>query len=262
MRFTKMHGLGNDYVYVDCFHEKVPEAPAALSVSVSRRRRGIGSDGLILIEPCENADARMRIFNADGSEALMCGNGIRCVGKYLYDSGICPKTDMAIMTKSGVRYLSVEVQNGVAVGATVDMGEPVFGDAILCEGFVAHPVSMGNPHAVIFCKENVDDETFMRFGPRIEKSPLFPGGVNVEFTAVNGDDEIAVRVWERGSGPTDACGTGACAAFAAANRLGYVKSRANVALPGGALAISLREDGHILMYGPAETVFTGEWKDA
>ena len=255
MRFTKMHGLGNDYVYVDCFHEETPTDPSALSVAVAKRRTGIGSDGLILIEPSTVADARMRIYNADGSRAKMCGNGIRCVGRYLYDHGIVKKHQMEIETDSGIKYLSVPDTGDIRV----DMGKSVVSEDITVNGYPITPVSVGNPHAVIMFSEQVSDAVFYKDGPLLEKHEVFPGGVNVEFCVLKEDGSIDVRVWERGSGETAACGTGACAVFAAYHAKGLVGNSAKVFLPGGPLLIEADKTGEIYMTGPAVTAFTGEW---
>jgi len=213
MRFVKMHALGNDYVYVDCVRQAPPETPAALAIEVSRPHTGIGADGLILILPSAAADARMRIYNADGSEALMCGNGIRCVGKFVYDSGLCKKETLRIETQSGIKTLHMQIKNGIAVGASVDMDPPRFGKAdvpVLCADaqgltleaagheFLLHCVSIGNPHAVCFFWP--DDALFYAAGPVLENHPAFPNRANIEFCTVLGEHELRMRVWERGSG--------------------------------------------------------------
>ena len=266
MRFVKMQALGNDYVYVDLFHQRLPKPPEQLAVEVSRPHFGVGADGLILIEPWEDADAKMRVFNADGSEALMCGNGIRCVGKYLYDSGICRREQLRIQTGAGPRLLTLQVEKGLCVGASVDMGQPVFeGEATAVQAagqsWLLQKVSMGNPHGVCFLPQLPQDALFHAAGAALERAPIFPHRANIEFCQVQGQDRLAVRVWERGSGETLACGTGACAAAAAAIRAGFTGPRVTVALPGGELDIRWQEDGHVLMTGPAQVSFTGEWPD-
>ncbi len=263
MRFTKMHGIGNDYVYVNCFEEKV-EDPAAVSVAVSDRHFGIGSDGLILIKPSEKADCEMDIYNADGSRAMMCGNGIRCVGKYVYDRGIAKKDVIFVDTQSGIKRLEVKAENGKAAALTVDMGRPVCGtpgEEILVDGekqsFTF--VSMGNPHAVVF----VDDPgkiDLPAVGPKFEFHERFaPDRVNTEFVRVIDRGHIKMRVWERGSGETMACGTGACASAVASMLSGFTDSTVEVELLGGKLTITWdKEKDTVFMTGPAAEVFTGE----
>ncbi len=264
MRFIKMHGLGNDYVYIDCFNNPVPMDPSALSVQVSKHHFSIGSDGLILIEPSGAADASMRIFNADGSEAEMCGNGIRCVAKYVYDTGICKKADLQIETKSGIKRVGLVIENGAAVAARVDMGEPKLGFVnehvrALGEDVALTTVDMGNPHAVVFVDELPGDGRFFRLGSGIEYHQLFPKRINVEFVKVVARDVLEVRVWERGSGETLACGTGACASLVAAVANGLCDRKAKVSLKGGDLVIEWNEDDrHVYMEGPATIAFTGE----
>lgn len=266
MRFYKMHGIGNDYVYVDCFHGPPVRDPSALAIAISRPHYGVGADGLILIEPSMAADARMRVFNADGSEAKMCGNGIRCVGKYLYDSGLRRKQALRVETASGVKALEMRIESGVAVGARVDMGAPEAAPApvpIAAAGreFLVHPVSMGNPHAVVFLEEALSDADFAAAGPEIERHPRFPDRANVEFCLVEAPDRLRVRVWERGSGETLACGTGACAALVAACLQQRTGRAAEVSLRGGSLLIEWGENGRVYMTGPAELAFAGEWRD-
>ncbi len=264
MRFIKMHGLGNDYVYIDCFNNPAPADPAALSERVSKHHFSVGSDGLILIEPSDRADAAMRIFNADGSEAEMCGNGIRCVAKYLHDKGIAKKTDLTIDTKSGVKRVGLVIEGGVAVAARVDMGEPQVGMVsalvrALGEDVALTTVDMGNPHAVLFADELPGDGRFFRLGSAIEYHQLFPKRINVEFVKVAAEDALEVRVWERGSGETLACGTGACASLVAAVSNGLCDRKAKVTLKGGDLVIEWNEqDNHVYMEGPATIAFTGE----
>ena len=270
MRFTKMQGIGNDFILVDGFDRPV-EAPGALAKRLCDRHFGVGADGLVLALPCDGADARMRIFNSDGSEAEMCGNGIRCLGKLLYDSGQCRRSPLRVETAAGTLTLEIEAEGGAARRVTVDMGAPRFEpgripvDAptnaltLTAEGrelaFIA--VGMGNPHAVTF-DLYPDDETFLRLGPLLERHPAFPRRANIEFCRPDGRGGVDVRVWERGDGPTLACGTGACAVVAAGASRGLLPRTATVRLPGGALQIRWGDDGHLYMTGPAETVFTGE----
>ena len=275
MKFTKMHGIGNDYIYVNCFEEGIPADPAALSRRLSDRHFGIGSDGLILIRPTENGDAMMDLYNADGSRAMMCGNGIRCVGRYVYERGIAKKETLRIDTLSGVKTLHLDVANGMVQSIEVDMGEPVLEPAsipVLLPGeravsvpvemgddvFSVTCVSMGNPHCVLFV-EDVDALDLEELGPRFEWNPLFPQGVNTEFIQPLPDGSLKMRVWERGSGETWACGTGACASVVAACLCGKAKRQSVVHLRGGDLSIHWREeDGHVMMRGPAAFVFDGE----
>ena len=275
MKFTKMHGIGNDYIYVNCFEEEIPADPAALSRRLSDRHFGIGSDGLILIRPTENGDAMMDLYNADGSRAMMCGNGIRCVGRYVYERGIAKKETLRIDTLSGVKTLRLDVANGTVQSIEVDMGEPVLEPAsipVLLPGeravsvpvemgddvFSVTCVSMGNPHCVLFV-EDVDTLDLEELGPRFEWNPLFPQGVNTEFIQPLPDGSLKMRVWERGSGETWACGTGACASVVAACLCGKAERQSVVHLRGGDLSIHWREeDGHVMMRGPAAFVFDGE----
>ena len=275
MKFTKMHGIGNDYIYVNCFEEGIPADPAALSRRLSDRHFGIGSDGLILIRPTENGDAMMDLYNADGSRAMMCGNGIRCVGRYVYERGIAKKETLRIDTLSGVKTLRLDVANGTVQSIEVDMGEPVLEPAsipVLLPGeravsvpvemgddvFSVTCVSMGNPHCVLFV-EDVDALDLEELGPRFEWTPLFPQGVNTEFIQPLPDGSLKMRVWERGSGETWACGTGACASVVAACLCGKAERQSVVHLRGGDLSIHWREeDGHVMMRGPAAFVFDGE----
>ena len=275
MKFTKMHGIGNDYIYVNCFEEEIPADPAALSRRLSDRHFGIGSDGLILIRPTENGDAMMDLYNTDGSRAMMCGNGIRCVGRYVYERGIAKKETLRIDTLSGVKTLHLDVANGTVQSIEVDMGEPVLEPASIPvflpgERAVSVPVemgddvfsvtcvSMGNPHCVLFV-EDVDALDLEELGPRFEWNPLFPQGVNTEFIQPLPDGSLKMRVWERGSGETWACGTGACASVVAAYLCGKAERRSVVHLRGGDLAIHWREeDNHVMMRGPAAFVFDGE----
>ncbi|MBR7038669.1 MAG: diaminopimelate epimerase [Oscillospiraceae bacterium] len=276
MRFSKMHGISNDYVYVNGFTEQVDD-PAAVSIFVSDRRCGIGSDGLILILPSDKADCRMRMFNADGSEGMMCGNGIRCVGKYAYDHGIVNTPHLSVETKSGIKYIDLQIEDGVAVGATVDMGKAILRPAdipVLADGetFVARPlevdgktyeatcVSMGNPHCILFMEDDPMGLDLAAIGPHFENHPLFPERINTEFVRVIDDHTLFMRVWERGSGETFACGTGACAVAVAAVLNGICPrgETITVKLRGGDLQIVWKEDGTVLMTGPATHVFDGE----
>ena len=266
MRFVKMHGIGNDYVFVDCFHECLPEPPETLAPKVSAQHYGIGSDGLILILPSDICDARMRVFNADGSEAKMCGNGLRCVGRYLYDSGLCKKTHVTVETLAGVKSLELAIENGVAKRATADMGVPLVSPVVRAfaagREWALSPVSMGNPHAVTFLPELPDDALFLAAGAALEVDPLFPDRANIEFCQIVSRDKIAMRVFERGSGETLACGTGACAALVAAVSLGLSDRVCTLSLPGGALTIEWRaQDGRVYMTGPMEISYVGEWRD-
>lgn len=260
MHFTKMHGLGNDYLYV---YGEVPSDIEELSIRLSDRHFGAGSDGMIYIGPSEVADFSMRIFNADGSEAKMCGNGIRCVGKYVYDKGLTTKTSLAIETLSGVKQLELQVEDGVVQSASVDMGVVEVGeDRELTVGdstFTCTPVSVGNPHAVIFV-EDAEAAPVATVGPLIEHHEAFPGGVNVEFVQVLSPSELRMRVWERGSGITMACGTGTCASVAAAASKGLVQAHepVTVHLDGGDLRIVVGQGGKVTMTGPATTVYEGE----
>lgn len=260
MEFTKMHGLGNDYIYFNCMNA-MPTDPAALSRRLSRRRFGVGSDGIICICPSKKADFRMRMFNADGSEGAMCGNGVRCVGKYVYEKGLTEKKRLTIETLSGVRELKLHLCGGRVTGVTVDMGVPEVGsqDTVYVKGidYTGTEVSTGNHHFVI---RTADPEAvdLSAVGPLIERHPRFPDGVNVEFVRAVDRYRIEMRAWERGSGETMSCGTGACAALAALASQGRVERRAVVALPGGELELLWREeDGHLLMTGPAVEVFEG-----
>ncbi|MBR4186730.1 MAG: diaminopimelate epimerase [Clostridia bacterium] len=259
MKFTKMQGLGNDYLY---FWGE-PQDPAALSVRLSDRHFGPGADGIITISPSEHADFRMRIFNADGSEARMCGNGIRCVGKYVYDKGYTDKTELRIETLSGVRTLKLETRGGRVRRASVDMGcVSVSEDRILELGgtvCTVTPVNVGNPHAVCFVPD-AEALPLAEIGPKVEKHPAFPGGVNAEFVQILMPDTLRMRVWERGSGITMACGTGACASAAAAVKKGFCRAgeTIRVTLDGGTLDILVRPDYSVTMTGPAEFVYEGE----
>ena len=255
-----MHGLGNDYLYV---YGDVPENIKELSVRLSDRHFGAGSDGMIYISPSSAADFKMRIFNADGSEAKMCGNGIRCVGKYVYDKGYTDRTELTVETLSGIRTLKLDVRCGKVRTVTVGMGKAaaeedkiltIAGRQVACT-----PVSVGNPHAVIFV-EDAGCAEVSDLGPLIEKDRAFPGGANVEFVEVLSELRLRMRVWERGSGITMACGTGACAAVCAAVKKGFCHYNVpvEVLLDGGLLKIFIDPDGSVTMRGPAETVYEGE----
>lgn len=270
--FIKMHGLGNDYVYIDCFPKTTAQFIAktdlaALARRVSDRHFGIGSDGLVLIMPSKEADAKMRIFNADGSEAQMCGNAIRCVGKYLFESGLCCNTRVFIETLVGLRTLSLEIKGKEVHSVTVNMSVPLVQPDVLMQG--ADPigftnVNIGNPHAVFFRETVFTDEQVAYLGKRIGTHPHFSEGTNVEFVRVRNTSELDIRVWERGSGVTLACGTGACAAVVAAIRNGWTGREVTAHLPGGDLLIRWeRDDQPVYMTGPATEVFRGEytWED-
>lgn len=275
MKFTKMQGCGNDYIYVNCFTESV-ENPSELAKKVSNRRFGIGSDGLILIKPSEIADFQMDMYNADGSRGKMCGNGIRCVGKYVYEHKMTEKTNILIETLSGVKSLELTLEQGAVTEATVDMGRPEFkperipmlaqGDAVIDQPifvggkeYQITAVSMGNPHTVIFVKD-VSGLAIEAVGPLFEHHENFPEGVNTEFVQVLDSRNIRMRVWERGSAETGACGTGACASAMASIVNQYTDDEVIVHMLGGALKIRYdRETGHVFMTGPAVTVFEGNY---
>ncbi len=277
MKFTKMQGLGNDYVYVNCLEEMV-EHPSETAVRVSDRHFGIGADGLILIRPSEQADFEMEMYNADGSRGEMCGNGIRCVAKYVYDYGLTDKTHISIETLGGIKYLELMVAEGKVRLVKVDMGSPVLeaekipvkgkGDRVLNEaiqvgGMEYHitGVSMGNPHAVVFL-ENVKKLEIEKIGPLFEHHEYFPNRVNTEFVHVLDRKHVEMRVWERGSGETLACGTGACAAAVACVLNGLTEEEVTVKLLGGNLQIQWdREKDTVYMTGPAEVVFDGIWTE-
>jgi diaminopimelate epimerase len=252
MRYTKMHGLGNDYLFV--FGE-VPENAAELSVRCSDRRSGIGSDGMIYINYSDKADFSMRIFNADGSEARMCGNGIRCVARYVREKGYTDKDELTVETRSGIKRLRLDGES-----VTVDMGKVAVSEDITLDlGLTCTPVNVGNPHAVIFT-ENVELVLLRDIGPRIERNEAFDGRVNAEFVQITGKNELRMRVWERGSGETQACGTGACASAAAAVAKGFCSADEpiTVHLDGGDLEITINSDLTAIMRGGAEFVSEGE----
>ena len=260
MKFTKMHGLGNDYLYV---YGEVPENIAGLSIKLSERHFGAGSDGMIYISPSDIADFKMRIFNADGSEAKMCGNGIRCVGKYVYDKGYTDKKKLTIETLSGIKTLDLQIVGGKVKTVAVDMGKAEVSEnmtlSIDGEDVTCTPVSVGNPHAVIFVSK-IDDAPLTTLGPKMEHNPAFPDGVNNEFVEVIDANTLRMRVWERGSGVTMACGTGACASTAAAIKNGFCSfdEDISVILDGGTLKIRLSPDYTVTMTGPAEMIYEGE----
>ena len=277
MRFTKMQGLGNDYVYVDCFATPLPDDPQGLARRIADRHFGVGGDGLILICPSQQADARMQMFNADGSEGEMCGNGIRCVAKYLYDHGICRRPTLRIETGRGVLSLDLETSGGLVQRVRVNMGRPILTPAdIPCtfggERVVNAPlrigdkelsvtcVSMGNPHCITFVDE-VSDDWVLRIGPQVEVDAHFPRRVNAEFVQVLSPNEIRMRVWERGSGETLACGTGASAACVAGVMTGRTARKILAHLPGGDLELEWADDDHVYKTGPAVEVFSGEWQE-
>jgi len=274
VKFTKMHGIGNDYVYVDCTKEPLAN-PEETAVLVSDRHKGIGSDGLILIKASEEADFEMAMYNADGSYGKMCGNGIRCVAKYVYDNGLTDKTEISVISGGAVKYLKLTVEDGKVSQVRVNMGEPILEparipvagegealvDAPICvdgQEYRMTCVSMGNPHAVVFM-DNVKDLKIEETGPRFEKHERFPDRVNTEFVRVMDRTNLEMRVWERGSGETMACGTGACATAVAAILNGYTEREVTVHLLGGDLRIFWsEEDNCVYMTGPAATVFQGE----
>jgi diaminopimelate epimerase len=287
MQFVKMHGLGNDYVYVDCFREPLPADPAGLSRAISDRHFGVGGDGLILICPSDKADARMRMFNADGSEAEMCGNGVRCVAKYVHDHGLVGKPTLTIETGRGVLTLDLQIDGGLVRQVRVDMGEPIleaeripttlpgpwvvdqplawddrltpelFGDCGLDPRLTC--VSMGNPHTVLFCRD-VDRVPLERAGLVLEHLSVFPRRTNAHCVQVHSPAEVTMRTWERGSGITMACGTGACAVAVAGALTGRTRREITAHLPGGDLLLAWSAaDNHVYMTGPAVEVFRGEW---
>ncbi len=277
LKFTKMHGIGNDYVYINCFEEKV-EDPAELSRLVSRQHFGVGSDGLILICPSDKADFMMKMYNADGSQAEMCGNGIRCVGKYVYDYGLTDKDEITVETLAGIKYLKLIIEEGKVAQVRVNMGAPVLEAKKIPVISRQSPVvdmpieingkywsmtcvSMGNPHAVVFINDvkGLDIETV---GPEFENHTAFPQRVNTEFVEVIDKNTVRMRVWERGSGETLACGTGACAVAVAGVLTGKTGDEITVHLVGGDLKIHWdREENLVYMTGPATRVFDGELYD-
>ena len=277
MRFTKMHGIGNDYLFINCFEEYVPD-PSRLALQMCREHTGVGADGIVLIEPGESSPFAMRIFNRDGSEAEMCGNAVRCIGKYVYERGLTGETEFTLGTKSGLREVKLNVMDGKVVEVTVDMGTPVLepekipvhlsGEMVLRhrlqlmgQMWFITCVSMGNPHCVTFVR---DPEVLdlPAIGPMFEHHPLFPRRANVEFVRVISRNILQMRVWERGSGETLACGTGACAALVAAVLCGHSDRTVQMKLAGGNLPINWNaDDNHVYQTGPAAFVFDGEWNE-
>lgn len=275
MRFTKMEGCGNDYIYINCLEESV-EQPEKLAITMSERHFGVGADGLVLILPSETGDFRMRMFNLDGSEGEMCGNAVRCIGKYVYERGLTQKETIRLETAGGMKILNLNVQDGIVETVTVDMGAPILEAAkipvvsekmpvigervqILDRTLDFTCVSMGNPHGVCFV-ENVAEYPVEKYGKIAECHPIFPNKANIEFIEILDRGHIKMRVWERGSGETWACGTGASAAAAACILNGLTDRRVEVALIGGTLTIEWSEaDGHIYMTGPAAFSFDGVW---
>ena len=261
IRFTKMHGCGNDYIYINMIENKIAD-PQAAAIVWSDRHKGIGSDGLVLIDKSlvPEADFSMRIFNADGSEAMMCGNASRCIGKYLFERGLTDKAEIRLLTLSGIKVLSLHVENGIVESVTVDMLEPVLENEsqfIESRGIGRGTfVSMGNPHYVVFTD---DVDQVGESGRTLERHPAFPQRCNIEFARIEDDGSIRTRVWERGSGITQACGTGACATAVAAVLTGRAERTSKIVMDGGTLTIEWREsDNHVYMTGPAEFVFDGE----
>jgi len=276
LKFVKMEGLGNDYVYVDCFRQPIPQDPAALARVIADRHFGVGGDGLILVCPSDKADARMRMFNADGSESEMCGNGVRCVAKLVHDHGLATKPRLTIETGRGVLTLDLEIESGKTRRVRVDMGEPILEAARIPTTLAGNPpvladlavggrtlaltcVSMGNPHAVCFV-DSITDELVLGMGPQVENHPAFPRRVNVEFVRVDNPGEFTMRVWERGSGETLACGTGACAVAVAGVLTGKLNRKVVGHLRGGDLLLEWDQaTNHVFMTGPAVEVFQGTW---
>jgi len=277
LRFTKMQGAGNDYVYVNLFEESLPADAAQIAPLIANRHFGVGGDGLILIAPSDRADACMRMYNADGSEAEMCGNGLRCVAKYVYDHEIARKEQLSLETGAGILAVELEIERGEAKRVRVNMGEPILdaekipttfqqspvvNEILTIDGkqFEATCVSMGNPHCVVFVEEATDDMV-LGVGPKIECAPQFPARVNVEFIEIVSRSEVKQRTWERGSGETLACGTGASAVCVAGVLTGKLDRKILNHLLGGDLLLEWdASDNHVYMTGPAEEVFTGSWK--
>lgn len=277
MRFTKMQGIGNDYIFVNCFEELVSD-PSRMAIVMSRPHFGVGSDGLVLIEPADGADAGMRIFNSDGSEAEMCGNALRCIGKYMFERGLTDKTELTLLTKGGFKRLWLQVEGGKVVQVRADMGSPELtprnipvdlpGEMVLKhrmqimgQTLFITCVNMGNPHAVIFVRDpEVIDLPVL--GPMLEHHPLFPRRTNVEFVRVIKRDVLQMRVWERGAGETLACGTGASAALVAGVLTGVADRTVQMKLAGGNLTLQWdATDNHVYQTGPAAFVFDGEWPE-
>lgn len=274
MKFTKMQGLGNDYVYVNCFQEKI-ENPSEVAIKVSNRNFGIGSDGLIMINPSKVADFEMEMYNADGSRGRMCGNGIRCVGKYVYDYGLTDKTSISVETLGGIKYLDFTIEDGKVKSVKVDMGSPELlpanipivaeGDSVINAPIIVDGkeyrmtgVSMGNPHTVVYI-DDVKGLEIEKIGPKFENHERFPDRINTEFAHVIDGNTVEMRVWERGSGETLACGTGACAVAVASILNGLTEDKVTVKLLGGDLQIEWdRKANKVYMTGPAEVSFEGE----
>lgn len=282
MKFTKMHGIGNDYVYINGFEQDVPE-PGRLAQRMANRHLGVGGDGLILVLPSKQADVRMRMFNADGSESEMCGNGVRCVAKFAYDRKLSAANPMRVETGRGVLTLHLQTRNEKVEQVTVDMGEPILEladipvdksklapaghelehEIVLPDGikWQGSFVSMGNPHAVFYVRD-VQSLDLARIGPLVERHGAFPRRINVHFVEIRGQNEVVMRTWERGSGITMACGTGACAVCVAGVRTGRTARDLLAHLPGGDLLLKWSDDdNHVYMTGPATEVFSGEWDD-
>ena len=277
MRFTKMQGIGNDFVLVNCFEEDVAD-PSRLAIQMCRAHFGVGADGLVLLEPADGADAGMRIFNSDGSESEMCGNVARCIGRYMFERGLTDKKELSLLTKGGIRQMWLTTDEDTVVNVRVDMGSPELSPRLIPvdlpgEMVLRHRlqmmgqtlfltcVNMGNPHAVIFVRDpEVIDLPVL--GPMIEHHPLFPRRVNVEFVRAINREVLQMRVWERGAGETLACGTGACAALVAGVLTGMCDRSVQMKLPGGNLQLQWNaSDNHVYMSGPAEFVFDGEWRE-
>lgn len=275
MKFTKMQGAGNDYVYVNCFEQVELGEVSELAKAISDRHFGVGGDGLVLICPSERADARMVMYNADGSEAEMCGNAVRCVAKFVYDHGIVAKEELTIETGRGVLTLQCSVTAGKVDRVRVNMDQPILASAEIPTTLAGDPpvkaplevagrtlevtcISMGNPHAVTFVDE-VNDDWVLNIGPQVEVHEAFPRRINAEFIQVVSPNEVIMRVWERGSGETLACGTGACASVVAGVLAGLLERKVLVRLTGGDLEIEWAESGEVYMTGPATEVFSGEW---
>lgn len=276
LKFTKMHGAGNDYIYINGFQHKI-DNPGELAIKLSNRNFGIGSDGLVLILPSETCDFRMQMFNSDGSEAEMCGNASRCVGKFVYDNGLTSKKEITLETLAGTKYITLLDGDAKSRKITVDMGEPILDPQLIPVNVDSKPVinypldidgkiwkvtcvSMGNPHAVTFTKD-IDKLDLPVLGPKFEKNPIFPRKTNTEFIEVIDDNNLNMRVWERGAGETLACGTGACAAAVAASLNGLTDRKVTIHLLGGDLNIEWREsNNHVYMTGEAVTVFEGTLK--
>lgn len=275
IKFTKMHGIGNDYIYINCM-ESTPERLSELAVEMSDRHFGVGGDGIVLICPSDKADFRMRMFNNDGSEARMCGNASRCIARYVHDHGLTDHQRISLETLSGIKVLSLNMDADGEVGSvTVDMGEPEFTPSVIpvrhdgermievpvatsCGEVKITAVSMGNPHGVVFV-DRIEDVDFDRLGPELERHHIWPDRANIEFLEIISPDEARMRVWERGTGETLACGTGACASAVAAALTGRCGRRITIHLRGGDLSIEWAENGHVLMTGSATEVFEGNY---